>query len=242
MNRASLPLHPGALSHYVDVAAYQRRYTTRAEDVAYYVRLSRRAGGEVLEYGCGNGRVTLALARAGVRVTGVDASRFMAHDLKQRLKLEPSEVRRRVRLVQGDMRTARLSRRFRLVIMPFNVFCHLYERSDVELVLGRIRQHLLPGGRLVFDAYMPRFEELAGELPGYHYDPLSQVLTIEFAEEPPSVLSLRQFFPEELRMLLRYNGFQQIRMHSDFSARPLDEDTQSMVVSARAQVGTKTSA
>ena len=81
-NRANLPLHPGALSHYVDVAAYQRRYATRAEDVAYYVRLSRKAGGEVLEYGCGNGRVTLALARAGVHVTGVDASRFMLEDLR----------------------------------------------------------------------------------------------------------------------------------------------------------------
>lgn len=233
MSRANLPLHPGALSHYVDVAAYRRRYATRAEDVAYYVRLSRRAGGEVLEYGCGNGRVTLALARAGVRVTGVDASRFMLDDLKQQLKREPALVRRRVRLVLGDMRTQRLSRRFQLAIMPFNVFGHLYERRDVELVLARVRQHLLPGGRLVFDVYMPRFEELAGELPGYHYEPLSQVMTVHFADEPPSVLSQRQFFPEELRMLLGYNGFRGVRLRSDFSDRPLDEDTQSILVSAR---------
>jgi len=232
MSRASLPLHPGALSHYVDVAAYQRRYATRAEDVACYVRLSRRAGGEVLEYGCGNGRVTLALARAGVRVTGVDASRFMLDDLRRRLKLEPAAVRGSVRLALGDMRTERLRRRFKLVIMPFNVFGHLYERRDVELVLARVRQHLLPGGRLVFDLYMPRFEELAGELPGYHYEPLTQVLTMHFADEPPSVLAQRQFFPEELRMLLGYNGFRNIRMGSDFSSRPLDEDTQSMLVSA----------
>lgn len=233
MNRANLPLHPGALSHYVDVAAYQRRYATRAEDVAYYVRLSRKAGGEVLEYGCGNGRVTLALARAGVQVTGVDASRFMLDDLRGRLKREPVAIRKRVRLALGDMRSQRLRRRFRLVIMPFNVFGHLYERRDVELVLARVRQHLLPGGRLVFDVYMPRFEELAGELPGYHYEPLSQVLTVHFADEPPSVLSQRQFFPEELRMLLGYNGFGSVRMRSDFSARPLDEDTQSILVSAR---------
>lgn len=232
MSRANLPLHPGALSHYVDVAAYQRRYATRAEDVACYVRLSRRAGGEVLEYGCGNGRVTLALARAGVRVTGVDASRFMLDDLKQRLEHEPTSVRRLVRLVLGDMRTQRLSRRFQLVIMPFNVFGHLYERRDIERVLARVRQHLLPGGRLVFDVYMPRFEELAGELPGYHYEPLSQILTVHFADEPPSVLSQRQYFPEELRMLLGYNGFHRVRLRADFSDRPLDEDTQSILVSA----------
>lgn len=230
--RLSRAIHPGALSHYVDVAAYQRRYAGREEDVAFYTRISRRAGGAVLEYGCGNGRVTLALARAGVSVTGVDASRFMLDDLRHRLANEPPDVRRRVRCVQGDMRSKRLSRRFRLAIMPFNVFAHLYERGDVESLLARVRAHLLPGGRLVFDVYMPRFEELTGDLDGHQYDPLSQMLTIQFAEEPPSVLCLRQFFPQELKMLLHFNGFERVSMHSDFSKRRLDEDTQSIIVSA----------
>src|SRR5690606_15802586 len=212
MSGLDLPIHPGALSHYADPDAYQRRYAGREEDVSYYVRASRRADGAVLEYGCGNGRITLALARAGVRVTGVDASRFMLDDLERRLLLEPREVRQRVRLHQGDMRTQRLSRRYSLIIMPFNVFGHLYDRRDVELLLGRVRQHLLPGGRLLFDLYLPRFSELAATLPGYHYDPLSQLLTVHFDGDPPTVLTLRQFFPQELRMLLRYNGFTRVKI------------------------------
>lgn len=232
MQGPSSSIHPGALSHYVDVASYQRRYSGREEDVAFYTRISRRAGGAVLEYGCGNGRVTLALARAGVPVTGVDASRFMIQDLKRRLDEEPPPVRRRVRCIHGDMRKQRLKRKFRLAIMPFNVFLHLYERHDVECLLARVREHLLPGGRLVFDAYMPRFEELTGELDGHRYDPLSQLLTIDFADEPPSVLCLRQFFPQELRMLLHFNGFERIIMRADFSRRPVDEETQSIIVSA----------
>ena len=232
MSGPDLPIHPGALSHYADPEAYQRRYAGREEDVSYYVRASRRADGAVLEYGCGNGRVTLALARAGVKVTGVDASRFMLDDLRRRLALEPREVRRRVRLVQGDMRTQRLSRRFRLVIMPFNVFGHLYDRRDVELLLGQVRKHLQPGGRLLFDIYLPRFSEIAATLPGYHYDPLSQLLTVHFDGDPPTVLTLRQFFPQELYMLLRYNKFTRVRMQADFTQKSIDEDTDSLVVSA----------
>jgi SAM-dependent methyltransferase len=232
MTGSKLPLHPGALSHYVDPEAYRRRYAGREEDVAYYVRIGRRAGGAVLEYGAGNGRITLALARTGVEVTGMDASRFMVADLKARLLREAPAIRRRVRIVHGDMRTKRLGRRFKLVIMPFNVFCHLYARQDAELLLRRVRQHLLPGGRLVFDVYLPRFSELATGHGGSHYDPLSQVLTLHFDDQPPSVLSQRQFFPQELRMLLKYNGFQRVRLRADFQNRPLDEDTETLVVSA----------
>lgn len=232
MTGRRLPLHPGALSHYTDPRSYTQRYAGRAEDVAYYVRIGRRAKAPVLEYGAGNGRVTLALARAGVQVTAVDASPFMLADLKRRLGGEAPEVRRRVKLVNGDMRTARLRRRFGLVLMPFNVFNHLYERADVEMLLSRVRRHLVPGGRLVFDVYMPRFSELSGELNGFHYDPLSQILTLDFDSEPKSVLSQRQFFPEELRMLLGYNGFERVRFTSDFKNQPIDEDTESIVVSA----------
>lgn len=232
VTRHALTLNPGALSHYVDPVAYRTRYKGRAEDVDFYRRVSRRAGGEVLEYGCGNGRVTLELARAGVRVTAVDASPFMLADLKRQLRAMHSSERARVRTMRGDMRSLGLSRRFRLVIMPFNVFGHLYDRNDVELLLGRVRRHLLPGGRLVFDVYQPRMSELSGALNGHFYDSLSQILTLTFDADPPSVLTLRQFFPAELRMLLEYNGFHRIRMTSDFEGAPLDEDTTSIVVSA----------
>ena len=232
MTRHALALNPGALSHYVDPSAYRRRYAAREEDVRYYRRISRRAGGEVLEYGCGNGRVTLALARARVQVTAVDASPFMLDDLRRELRGVDAGTRRRVRLVRGDMRTLRFRRRFRLVIMPFNVFAHLYDRRDVELLLARVRRQLLPGGRLVFDVYQPRMSELGGALNGYFYEPLSQVLTLTFDGDPPSVLCLRQFFPAELRMLLEYNGFSRVRMTSDFEGAKVDEDTTSIVVSA----------
>jgi ubiquinone/menaquinone biosynthesis C-methylase UbiE len=46
-------------------------------DVAFYERIARDTGGRVLELACGTGRITLPLAQAGLRVTGVDRSEAM---------------------------------------------------------------------------------------------------------------------------------------------------------------------
>jgi SAM-dependent methyltransferase len=233
VNKGSrLQFNPGALSHYVDPTGYRERYSNRDEDVEYYRRICRRARGPVLEYGCGNGRVSLALACSGVGVTAVDASRFMLRDLEDQLRRVPKDVRARVKLVRGDMRTLRLKRQYRLVIMPFNVFSHLYSRDDVERLLRRVRAHLLPGGRLVFDVYQPKMSELDGAVDGYSYDALTQILTCYFEGDPPSVLTQRQFFPVELTMLLKHNGFSRVLLSSDFEKRPIDEDTESIVVNA----------
>ena len=44
-----------------------------AGDIAFYDRLAQATGGPVLELGCGTGRIALALAQAGLSVTGGDA-------------------------------------------------------------------------------------------------------------------------------------------------------------------------
>jgi SAM-dependent methyltransferase len=158
----------------------------------------------VLEHGIGNGRVALPLARAGIEVTGLDHSRPMLDHLRERLKAEPPAVRRRVKLHQGDMRTARLGKRFPLVICPFNAALHLYTRQDVEQWLASVRAHLAPGGELVFDISMPINEDLARDpavpyrIPPFDhptagrvsyrehfdYDPVRQILFVSMFFEP----------------------------------------------------------
>ncbi len=154
-------LEAGTAAHYEDPAYYFQTYRSRIDDVRYYVALAEERGGPVLEYGCGNGRITLPLARAGVRAVGVDRSAPMLADLRARLRAEPAEVRRRVAIRRGDMRAVRLGRRFPLVICPFNAFLHLYVRRDVERFLARAREHLTPRGELVLDVSVPDPAELA---------------------------------------------------------------------------------
>ena len=115
----------------------------------------------MLEHGIGNGRVAIPMARAGVEVTGIDHTQEMLDHLRELLKREPPAVRKRIALHQGDIRKARLGKRFPLVICPFNAALHLYTRVDVEDWLAHVRAHLEPQGELVFDISMPVPEDLA---------------------------------------------------------------------------------
>jgi SAM-dependent methyltransferase len=251
----------GALAHYADPAYYSLCYRDRRHDIDYYVRLAREHGGPVLEYGCGNGRITVALAQAGVSVVGVDLSAPMLMDLEKRLSGLPKTVRERVELVRGDMREARLPRQFPLVIAPFNAFLHLYQRVDAQAFLARVTEHLAPGGLFVFDVTVPRPEDLCRdpderfEAPRFQhpetkqwiryferaeYDPIRQLLLTWMEFEPedgsePWVIPLthRQFFPCEIEGLLAYGGFSEVRTFSDFTEIPPDAHTDSMVLHCR---------
>lgn len=114
----------------------------------------------MLEYGIGNGRIALPLARAGLEVSGIDLSKPMLESLHERLAREPAPIRARVKAHHGDMRKLRLKKRFPLVLCTFNTALHLYTREDVERWLARVRDHLAPGGELVVDIGMPILEDL----------------------------------------------------------------------------------
>lgn len=254
----------GATAHYEDPAYYDSAYAGRREDVAYYLRLGRLSGGPVLEYGVGTGRVAIEQARLGVEVTGIDASEKMLEHFRKKLRAETTEVRRRVKLVQGDMRRVSLKRTFPLVIAPFNTIQHLYDRRDMERFLSRVRAHLAPRGRFVFDVLCPHADYLGADpartygaprfrYPGrgvvryrerFEYDPFRQVLLMHFEFRPESgappwttPLTHRQWFPQELEALLHYNGFRDLVWSENFTdARP-SAAADSLVVSCRSARG-----
>lgn len=252
----------GARAHYDDPAYYTKTYTRRDRDVLYYVDLAHQyaSSGPVLEYGIGTGRIALPLARTGIEVFGIDLSPSMLSGLRAALQREAPDVRKRIHAVRGDMRSRRLRRRFPLVIAPFNVMLHLYTRKDVERFLARVREHLEPRGRFVFDWSVPHASDLCrdprrsfGTAPIIHptfgrrvryaerfeYDRLRQILLISMRFMPDSgrawevPLTHRQFFPAEMDALLHYNGFRVIRRNADFTDEPPDADVDSMVVMAR---------
>jgi SAM-dependent methyltransferase len=253
----------GAQAHYEDPAYYDKAYASRTHDIAYYVSVARNSRGPVLEYGIGNGRVALAIARAGLEVVGIDASRPMLESLRARLEREPASSRRRVHALHGDMRRTRLRRKFPLIIAPFNTVLHLYEREDIEKFLACVRAHLAPGGRFVFDFSLPSPHDLARD-PGrkvaaprfrhpstgalvryserFEYHPLRQLLVVWMEYTPAGggdswvvPLSHRQFFPKEMEALLHYNGFGDIVLTGDFTGDPPTAETDSLVVSCRAR-------
>lgn len=135
-------------------------YATR-QDVAFYVDEALAANGPVLEIGCGTGRVLIPTARAGVTITGLDASPAMLSVLRRKLAGEPAEVQSRVALHEGDMRDFDLDASFALVTIPFRPFQHLLTVDDQLSCLRCIHRHLTPGGRLILDLFNPSIDLLA---------------------------------------------------------------------------------
>lgn len=136
----------------------------KLEDAPFYLELARKAGGPVLEIGCGTGRVLLPIARAGVPIEGLDASPAMLSLLRRKLEKEPADVRRRVKLHAGDMRKFRLKKKFSLVTIPFRPLQHMHTLQDQLDALTSAGAHLEKDGRLAFDVFFPKFDRLTGGL------------------------------------------------------------------------------
>jgi SAM-dependent methyltransferase len=134
-------------------------YNSRC-DVDFYIDLCRQAG-EVLEVGCGTGRVLIPAALAGCDVTGIDKSRHMLTRCRGKVDALPGSARDRVTLVEADMTDFQLARAFKLVIAPFRPIQHLTTVDEQLSFLRCVHRHRLPGGRLVFDVFNPDLTLLA---------------------------------------------------------------------------------
>jgi SAM-dependent methyltransferase len=134
-------------------------YASRS-DVAFYVEEARASGGEVLEIGCGTGRVLIPTARAGVGIDGLDESSDMVARCEANLDREPAEVRARVHLYRADARDFELGKQFDLVTAPFRVMQHQITIDDQLRFLAAVKRHLRPSGRFVFDVFNPSFRAL----------------------------------------------------------------------------------
>src|SRR6266404_4249764 len=134
------------------------------QDINFYVDAAKSVNGEVLEIGCGTGRVLIPTVRAGVRILGLEASGSMLSMCRKNLSKEPVEVQSRViDLIEGDMRQFNLNRKFNLITIPFHPFCHLLTTEDQLRCLTTINHHLNDGGKLVFDLYTPALKHLIEE-------------------------------------------------------------------------------
>lgn len=234
------------------------------DDLPFWLALAAEHGGPVLELGCGTGRVTQQLARAGFAVTGVDASPAMLTRARQRLAALPRTAAP-VTLLEGDFLTIPLpDPHFALALLPYNTFMHLLTTDAQLAALRRIHAALHPGGGLAFDIANP-IEVFASASP---HPTLERVFTdaegqtvqqfahqfLQRVEQRNTILwqydvispigavrrvlvetVFRLTFPAELRLLLTTAGFTVNHLLGDFDFdTPLEESSPRMVVVAQA--------
>jgi SAM-dependent methyltransferase len=164
---------------YADVALLYDHvvpYATRG-DVEFFVDEALAAQGPVLEIGCGTGRVLIPTARAGVSITGLDASSAMLARCREKIAAEPSKVQQCIDLVEADMRAFDLGKKFALATFPFRPFQHLLTTEDQVACLTTVHRHLEHDGRLVLDLFNPSLDYL-----------VNRPLGLEIPEGPATTL------------------------------------------------------
>jgi len=131
---------------------YAALHRGTAGDIAHYLRVCEGADA-ILELGCGYGRVLTALAAAGHEVVGLERDPELLALAREALRALPEAQRSRARVVEGDMRSASLNRRFDRILVPFGGLYCLLDDADLQATLATVVRHLAPGGRFAFDVY-----------------------------------------------------------------------------------------
>ncbi len=171
-------------------------------DIDFYVDTAKRTGGPVLELGCGTGRVLLPIARAGIRIDGVDGSQLMLDRCREKLAKEPADVRERVSLQLRDGAEFSSPTKYPLVIAPFRVFQQLVTVEHQLAFLAAAARHLAPGGWFVFDVFNPSFRALSMDRSGESVDTpeftLADGRTLKRTARVPNVRWLDQVSEIEL--------------------------------------------
>jgi SAM-dependent methyltransferase len=157
------------------------------------------------------------------------------------------------------MRDFSLNETFALIFVPYNSFQCLYSVAEAEAALACIRSHLAPSGRFILDVFNPSIELIVdrsrtGKRHGLvefpergkaewfervHYDAAAQVnrvtWTFVFPDGTEEVqrLDMRCFYPLELEVLLKANGFIIEERFGDFDREAFKSDSPKQILICR---------
>jgi SAM-dependent methyltransferase len=243
-------LFPSAGSGSVEDEVRRARFLTSER---FYVEEARRGGGPVLELGCGSGRLTIPIARAGIEIVGADLSRPMLEAARAKARAAGVEVDLR----EADMRGFDMPERFSAILIAGNSLLHLLTLDELKECLASVRRHLAPGGRFVFDISKWDLSRLARDpsqrYPVYtlndpkrgeiaieetaSYDTARQIRRIGWYLSAPGApdfriveYELRVIFPQELVLLLEIAGFKLEARYGEFTREPFDSNSPRQVV------------
>jgi ubiquinone/menaquinone biosynthesis C-methylase UbiE len=126
---------------------WENARTLGRRDVPFWRDVAKQSRGPVLELGCGTGRISLPLARAGIDLVGVDRSLPMLARAARRATLLRRRRTAKLTLVRGDIRLLPFeAAAFDMVLAPYGILQSLLRDNDLSATLASVARVLKPGG------------------------------------------------------------------------------------------------
>lgn len=227
------------------------------EDIEFILEMAHAQAGDVLDLGCGTGRLTIPLAQAGFAVTGIDNEQAMLATAAQKLKAAGLE--NSVKLVSADMVSLSLpDQAFSLALVTQNTIMHL---SDIQMraAMRAVRKHLAKGGVLLVDAANPLQIGSAPDQPNFTLerrlkrddstevlqyarwinDRENQFVAVDWryvADDGNVVHASTKYYyyyPHTLQMLMNDSGLEWQAVYGDYQAGKFTEGSERLIIIAR---------
>jgi len=225
----------------------EHRFATAAEEARKIVKLTGVRRGTVLDLCCGPGRHSVALAKRGYQVTGVDRTRFLLSKARRRARA----ARARVEFVESDMRDFVRPGAYRLALNLWTSFGYFDNKDGDRLVLRNIFASLRSGGVCLM--YLTGKERLARGFVSAtctrNSDGTMLIQTHEIFDDWTRIRNewillkgnrARRFkfhhtiySGQELKDLLGQAGFAEVKLCGDLDGQPYGPDSPRLVAVAR---------
>ena len=241
------------LEEFRDPQTYDLECDEVDEEIPLIEQWAQSLGGPLLDIACGTGRTAIRLAARGYQITGVD----LVPEMMARGREKAAEQGVSVEWVQADARDFHLQRQFPCIYMVGNAFQFFLTRADQEALLAHVLEHLSLGGCFLFETRNPSpgnllevfhpepqtFTAVDGRqlviTEEQRYDPMTQIQHYIShyhwlhpdgqRVEKTKRTALRYVFPQELEVLLHYNGFQIHRSYGSWQQDPLTAASDEMI-------------
>jgi SAM-dependent methyltransferase len=144
-----------------DAAKYYDYQDFPWDDISFYEGFLKPPHGkssqQVLELGCGTGRVLAPLAKYAGFIRGIDCSEAMIAICKRKLKKNNIPANKAAVTV-ADITSFHLEMSFDFIIAPFRVIQNIEEPSAVIGLFDCIREHMKPEGSCILNVFKPYLE------------------------------------------------------------------------------------
>lgn len=241
---------------------YDLEHSQYDEDIPLYLNIAEVVGDPILDLGCGTGRITLPLAKAGWRVTGIDRSAAMLDVARSRVACEAPTAE--VEFIEADYGQSHLGRSgsYGVVIVGLNGLMHLTTPEAQRACLSGVHTALDPRGQLIVDVINPTPETLQAFERGVVHEgrwamqdgrqvdkfssrkvsPAAQTIETELwyditesdgiVRRTTTSFTLRYVHRAELELMLELAGFVECRFYGSYELDPFDDSSDRLIVTA----------
>ncbi|MGI8495477.1 MAG: class I SAM-dependent methyltransferase [Pyrinomonadaceae bacterium] len=225
-----------------------------SEQINFYERAIERFGQPVLELACGTGNYLVTLSEQNLDISGTEKFAEMFNATQKKAESRNVETN----LHSADMRDFNLNQKFNLIFTAENGLQHLKTTEEVSACFASVKKHLEPQGKFIVEVFNPSLELLNRDLgkryfvgeyrtengwvileTSVRYDAATQINHINWhyknqywKEEQAISFTMRQFFPQELDALFKFNGFRIEAKYGDFQGNSFQSDSPKQIIIA----------